>query len=159
MGIWEDRTQSGHRRIASQNWLHLSDSRPNSLAVLPSRVPPQERKGTHAMAVPAGAHDTCFIFLSGTHMAHVGAVWESSSFSFSEQNYFWRTKHSKCQLIQVDIKREPLLHLQYEMGAKKNLLHPGNQHRIDFHQLLTYFLLKIQWNHSIEEGRLLARHS
>ena len=48
-----------------------------------------------------------------------GAVWESSSSSFSEENHSQSAKRSKWQLIQVGICRESLLHLHYELGAKK----------------------------------------
>ena len=48
-----------------------------------------------------------------------GAIWDSSSFSFSEENHFQPAKRSECQLIQVSISRESLLHLHYKLGAEK----------------------------------------
>jgi hypothetical protein len=47
------------------------------------------------------------------------AIWESFSSSFSDENHSQPAKRSKCQLVQVEIRRESLLHLYKELGAKK----------------------------------------
>ena len=70
----------------------------------------------------AGSIHLSFLWLGESEnirMNEWGAVWESSSSSFSEENHSQSAKRSKWQLIQVGICRESLLHLHYELGAKK----------------------------------------